>query len=110
MKYRLAQIKTEINEPVESIPGIIAKTLRIRESDIKDWDIRRRSIDSRKKPHIQFVYTADFVTDKKLNLKKNRNLMEVDEEAEAAAVRTPGWRTVSSHLIRRTTILLTILA
>ncbi len=89
MKYRLAQIKTEIDEPVESIPGIIAKTLHIRESDIEDWEIRRRSTDSRKKPHIRFVYTADFVTDKKLNAKKNRNLMEVDEEAEAEAVKAP---------------------
>lgn len=89
MKYRLAQIKTEIDQPAEVIPGIIAKTLRIRESDILEWEIRRRSIDSRKKPHIQFVYTADFVVDKKLNTKKNRDLMEVDEEAEAAAVKTP---------------------
>ena len=89
MKYRLAQIKTEIDQPAEVIPGIIAKTLRIRESDILEWEIRRRSIDSRKKPHIQFVYTADFVVDKKLNTKKNRDLMEVDEEAEAAAVKAP---------------------
>ena len=89
MKYRLAQIKTEIDEPAEAIPGIIAKSLRISESDILEWEIRRRSIDSRKKPHIHFVYTADFVVEKKLNTKKNRNLTEVDEEAEAAAIRAP---------------------
>ena len=89
MKYRLAQIKTEIDESADAIPGIIAKTLRIRESDILEWEIRRRSIDSRKKPHIQYVYTADFVVNKKLNTKKSRDLMEVDEEAEAAAVRPP---------------------
>ena len=89
MKYRLAQIKTEITEPVESIPKLIAKELRIRESDITGWEIRRRSIDSRKKPHIQFVYTAGFVTDKKLRTDRNRNLSLVDEEAEAAAVRPP---------------------
>ena len=89
MKYRLAQIKTEIDESADAIPGIIAKTLRIRESDILEWEIRRRSIDSRKKPHIQYVYTADFVVNKKLNTKKSRDLLEVDEEAEAAAVRPP---------------------
>ena len=89
MKYRLAQIKTEIDESADAIPGIIAKTLRIRESDVLEWEIRRRSIDSRKKPHIQYVYTADFVVNKKLNTKKSRDLMEVDEEAETAAVRPP---------------------
>lgn len=89
MRYRLAQIKTEISEPVENIPQIIAKDLRIRESDIKEWELRRKSIDSRKKPHVQFVYTVDFVTDKKLKMGRNRNLSVVDEEAEAAAVLPP---------------------
>ena len=89
MKYRLSQIKTEIDEPIESIPGIIARTLRIKESEILGWEIRRRSIDSRKKPHIRFVYTADFIVDRKLNVKKNRDLSEVDEEAEAASMRAP---------------------
>ena len=89
MRYRLAQIKTEITEPVENIPKIIAKELHIRESDIAEWELRRKSIDSRKKPHIQFVYTADFVTHKKLKAGRNRNLSVVDEEAEAAAVRPP---------------------
>ena len=51
--------------------------------------VRRKSVDSRKKPHIQFVYTVDFVTDKKLKTGKNRDLAVVDEEAEAAAARAP---------------------
>ena len=89
MKYRLAQIKTEITEPAENLPKMIAKELRIRESDIAAWELRRRSIDSRKKPHIQFVYTVDFVTNKKLRTDRFRNLTAVDEEAEAAAVRPP---------------------
>lgn len=88
-RYRLAQIKTEIDEPVSAIPGIIARTLRIRESSIKSWEIRRKSIDSRKKPRIQFVYTADFFTEKKIDVNRFRDLTEVDEEAEAAAARTP---------------------
>ena len=89
MRYRLAQIKTEIDEPVEKLPAHIAKALRIKESDIKEWELRRRSIDSRKKPHIQYVYTVDFVTDRKLNTAKNRDLSLVDAEAEAAACKAP---------------------
>ena len=67
-RFRLTQIKTEINEPVDVLPSVIAKTLGIKESDISDWEVRRKSIDSRKKPHIQFIYTVDFSTDKKLRL------------------------------------------
>ena len=83
-RYRLAQIKMNIDEPMDRLPVRVAKQLRIRESDIREWEVRRKSTDSRKKPHIQFVYTVDFVTDKKLDLKRNRDLTLVDEEAEAA--------------------------
>lgn len=89
MKYRIAQIKTSISDPVDVIPEEIAKELHIREADISEWEIRRKSIDSRKKPHIQYVYTVDFVTGKKLKEGRNRNLSAVDEEAEAAAMRPP---------------------
>ena len=89
MKYRLNGIKTDIDEPMEALPRITAKKAGIRESDISFFEIRKRSIDSRKKPHIQFVYAVDFVTDKKLSSRRIKNLAEVDEEAEAAAIRPP---------------------
>ena len=87
-KYRLAQIKTEIYVPVDDLPKIIAGRMGIKREDIRDWEVRRRSVDSRKKPHIQYVYTVDFVTDKKLRL-RSRDLVMVDEEAEAVEMRLP---------------------
>ena len=84
-RYRINQVKTEIDVPMEDLPGIVARKLGINESDIKDWEIRRKSIDSRKKPHIQYVYTAHFVTEKKLNLKRNKNLSIVEEWTEPAS-------------------------
>ena len=51
---------------MDDLPGIIAGKAGIKPSDITSWEVRRRSIDSRKKPHIQFVYTVDFVTERKL--------------------------------------------
>ena len=89
MRYRLAQIKTDTDVPAEALPHVIASKLGLAEGDIKDWELRRKSVDSRKKPHIQFVYTVEFVTDKKLKTKKNRDLSVVDEEAESAAARAP---------------------
>ncbi len=89
MRYRLAQIKTDTDTPMDELPVTVAKKLGIAADDIKGWEVRRKSVDSRKKPHIQFVYTVDFVTDKKLKTGKNRDLAVVDEEAEAAAARAP---------------------
>ncbi|MBQ6623381.1 MAG: FAD-dependent oxidoreductase [Mogibacterium sp.] len=89
MKYRITEIKTDIDMPADALPGIVAKRVGISESDISGWELRRKSIDSRKKPHIQFVYTVEFVTDRRLNPKKISNLNIVDEEAEAASIRAP---------------------
>lgn len=85
MKYRLSQIKTDTDVPVDKLPALIAGKVGISEQDISEHELRRKSIDSRKKPHIQYVYTADFVTDKKLNLKRIRNLTTVDEDVEITA-------------------------
>lgn len=82
MRYRLSQIKTDIDVPAESLAGITAHKVGIRESDITWWEVRKRSIDSRKKPHIQYVYTVDFVTPRKIRQGKVSGLAAVDEEAE----------------------------
>ena len=50
MKYRIAQIKTDIDTPTLKLPEIVAGKLGISESDIRDWKLLRKSIDSRKKP------------------------------------------------------------
>ena len=82
MRYRISEIKTNIDVPVSDLPGIIAGKTGIRTGDITSWEIRRKSTDSRKKPYIQFVYTVDFVTAKKLRVKKVHGLSIVDEEKE----------------------------
>lgn len=89
MKYRISEIKTGIDVSTKELSRIVAKKAGIRESDITFLEIRKRSIDSRKKPHIQFVYAVDFVTDKKLQSRRIKSLTEVNEEAEAAAMMPP---------------------
>ncbi len=55
---------------MSELPAVIAAKLRIPVSGIKDFEVRRKSVDSRKKPYIQFVYTVDFDTEKKLHIPK----------------------------------------
>ena len=59
MRYRFKGIKTNIDVPMSELPAVIAAKLRIPVSDIKDFEVRRKSVDSRKKPYIQYVYTVD---------------------------------------------------
>ncbi len=81
-KYRINQIKTNIDAKEKDILVRTANAAGIKQSDIKSWEIRRKSIDSRKKPNVQFVYTIDFVTDRRLKVSKIKNLSIVDEASE----------------------------
>lgn len=82
MRYRINEIKTDIDTATEQLPQIIASKIGIKAADITSWEIRKRSIDSRKKPYIRFVYTVDFVTNKKLRINRIHGLSEVDAEKE----------------------------
>lgn len=78
-KYRLNQIRTDIDFPEEKLPVKVAKLTGIRPEDIASWEIRRKSVDSRKKPYIQFVYTVDFLCGKKIKTAGNKNLLSAEE-------------------------------
>lgn len=56
---RVGQVKLEPNHTQKELLGKIAKTLRISEIEIKSFQIRKQSIDARKKPDIKYVYTVD---------------------------------------------------
>ena len=56
---RIGQLKLEPNHSEQDLLQKIAKTLRISETDVKEYHIKKKSIDARKKPLLQFVYTVD---------------------------------------------------
>lgn len=72
-RYRISQLKTHIDVNMDEIPSIIARKLGINSSDILNWEIKRQSIDSRKKPKIYYVYTVDF----NLKNKKYKNIAKI---------------------------------
>ena len=93
MRYRFNQIKTNIDVPKESLPSVIAGKLGIGEEEILNWEIRRQSIDSRKKPDIKYVYTVDFHSERDLAgraKKRKLDLSVIDEEAERIPDPVPG--------------------
>ncbi len=97
MRYRISQIRTDTDAPISDIPRKLASKAGIRPEDITAWEIRRRSIDSRKKPYIQMVYTVDFDTDKKLKPGRIKDLVIVDEAAERVLPPTHGTEALGSR-------------
>ena len=70
---RIGAIKLNPGHTEQDLLRRIAKTLRIPESEIVSYEIHKQSIDARKKPLIQYVYTVDIqVANKKRYCKKQR--------------------------------------
>ena len=99
MRYRFKGIKTNIDVPMSDLPAVTAAKLRIPVSDIKDFEVRRKSVDSRKKPYIQYVYTVDFDTAKKLRIPKklSKDISIADHENERPLPPAPGDKPLASR-------------
>ncbi|MBO5066377.1 MAG: hypothetical protein J6D06_09715 [Clostridia bacterium] len=60
---RLNEIKMPLGATEQEVKLAAAKALKIKESNIKEFSLARRSIDSRKKDNIILVYSVDLETD-----------------------------------------------
>ena len=71
---RIEQLKLNPDHSKRELLQKIAKTLRISETEIMDFQIKKQSIDARKKPEIKYVYTVDVkVKNEQQILKKQKN-------------------------------------
>jgi uncharacterized protein len=69
-RYRIPEIKLDINEGLELLPDKIRSKLRLRNLEIMDWRVLKESVDARDKGQIQRVYFVEFETSEKLNLEE----------------------------------------
>ncbi len=71
---RIGQLKLNPDHSKQDLVQKIAKTLRITEKEILDFQIKKQSLDARKKPELKYVYTVDVkVQNEKQILKKQKN-------------------------------------
>src|SRR4051812_12473675 len=66
MPLRLSNIRLGIEESEAALPERFARALKVRPKDIRRWRILRKSLDSRDKRDLRFVYTAEVVLDDEL--------------------------------------------
>ena len=60
---RLNELKMPLGATEQEVKLAAAKALKIKEQDIKEFTLARRSIDSRKKDNIILVYSVEVETD-----------------------------------------------
>lgn len=72
---RISKIKAGIDVSEDALTEIVYKKLKIKKSFVRDFIIRKRSLDARKKEEIHFVYTVDIkLQDEKNILRKRKEL------------------------------------
>jgi uncharacterized protein len=69
-RYKIPEIKLDLNEGFELIPDKIRSKLRLRNLEIKDWRVVKESIDARDKGQIQRVYLVEFESSENLQLEE----------------------------------------
>ena len=62
--YRIHQIKLNLNENKDRIPGKILKKIGGRDLSITKWNIVKESLDARDKSNIMWTYSVDFELNK----------------------------------------------
>lgn len=59
MKYRVANIRTEVSAPEAELPVRVARAIGLQPQDIASWRILRKSLDARQRRQLQFIYTVE---------------------------------------------------
>lgn len=81
MRYRIHQIKLNMDQARDDLAPAIRRKLRKKNLAVRDIKIVKESIDARKKPDIKLVYTLDFSCDEKLPLDEAK---QVDYDSQMA--------------------------
>ena len=63
---QISQLKLKIPHTMHQLEEKILKTLRLRSQDMISFEIKKKSLDARKKPELFYVYTVD------VNVKKEQ--------------------------------------
>ncbi|MCL2674660.1 MAG: FAD-dependent monooxygenase [Defluviitaleaceae bacterium] len=86
---RLSNLKTDIHTDTAALSGLAAKKLRISPADISQFKIAKKSIDSRDKDNIRFVYSVDFAAPNEQRLLKNKDVTKLTTQEYQIPVGKP---------------------
>lgn len=79
---RIGQLKLQPNHSEQDLLQKLAKTLHISEKDIVSYQVKKQSIDARKKPELKYVYTVDVTVQNEAQVMKKQkgNMVSVVKE------------------------------
>ena len=87
---RVGQLKLKPNHTEKELVEKIAKTLHISEHEILHFEIKKQSIDARKKPDIKYIYTVDIA------VKDEQRVLSRQKGKDVFAVKDKPYRFLAS--------------
>lgn len=80
---RISQLKLPVEHTEAQFKKKLLKTAHIKEQDLKQFFIRKRSVDGRKKPELYYVYTVDLIVKNEEHVKKiSKGKLQTVQEAD----------------------------
>ena len=79
---RIHQLKLNVRHSENDLKDKILKTLRISERDLKNYFIRKQSLDARQKPELFYVYTVDVLLTNEMAVLKKLQKKKQDTNIE----------------------------
>ncbi len=77
---RINNVKVSIDHNVDDVLNKVCKLLKIRNNMIKEYKIFKKSLDSRKKNNIHYIYSIDIEVDNEIKYSKISNVKIIDED------------------------------
>ena len=77
---RISQLKLPVEHTEAQLKKKLLKTAHIKEQDLKQFFIRKRSVDGRKKPELYYVYTVDLIVANEEHVKNSKGKLQTVQE------------------------------
>lgn len=87
MKLIIHNLKLSLNDNINSLKRIVSKKLRVDSKDFKDFKIVKESIDARKKPDINLIYSVMVEIPGNLKVTNNNDIRVLEDKVQEPLIR-----------------------
>lgn len=87
---RINQLKLKVGHSEEQLKKKLVRELKIRPEELQKFEIRRQSIDARKKPELYYVYSIDVQVKKEKEVLKN--IQRMFRRHRMCTIRCQNWK------------------
>lgn len=86
MKLIVRNLKLSLDDDIDVLKRFVSKKIKVNEKDFKNFRIVKESIDARKRPFINLVYSVTLEIEGKIKIKESADVGILEQEPEKVLV------------------------